>query len=406
MDSTREHCFSVSEVTKHVRELLENAFPRLTVEGEISNFRPSSTGHFYFSLKDKDAVISVVMFKYRARNLNFTPQDGQLVRVTGNISVYAKRGTYQIIADSIERAGEGDILAMLEQRKRALAEEGLFEEFRKKPLPRFPERIAVVTSSTGAALRDILRVLRRRNSGVNLIILPTPVQGEEAAEKIAAQIIRANQFQLGEVIIVGRGGGSLEDLLPFSEENVVRAIYNSKIPVISAVGHEIDVSLSDLAADMRAPTPSAAAEVVVSNREDLVSRIGELKELLVTNLKNRTAQARTRLSGLSVSNLEYAFRNSLQPRIVRLDDAKEQLLRAILDKNKEYRHKLEILTHRLESYSPQQVLKRGYAVVTRPDTGKLVTDAGTVNLGEEIVIRLAKGSLDATVKEKNTNEEV
>ncbi|MDY7030185.1 MAG: exodeoxyribonuclease VII large subunit, partial [Spirochaetota bacterium] len=216
--------FKVSEITTHIKELLESSFPAVSIEGELSNFRPASSGHWYFTLKDQDAVIQAVMFKYRSARVRFQPADGLKVIVRGNISVYAKRGNYQIICESMEKAGEGDILAMLEQRKRDLAAEGLFAPERKRPLPFFPRRIAVVTSPTGAAVRDILQVLGRRSSGLDVVILPAPVQGDEAGGKIAAQIRRANMLKLGDILIVGRGGGSLEDLLPFSEEEVVRAI--------------------------------------------------------------------------------------------------------------------------------------------------------------------------------------
>jgi len=279
--------FTVTEITELVKQSLERDFYDISVEGEISNFRPSSTGHLYFTLKDENAVISAVMFRGRSFALGFTPADGQRVRAWGNLSVYAKRGSYQIIVERMEKSGEGDILAMLEERKRRLAAEGLFDEARKKLLPLLPERVAVVTSPTGAALRDILTVTKRRNAGVNIVILPCPVQGEEAAERIARQIEVANLHRLADVLIVGRGGGSLEDLLPFSDERVVRAIAASEIPVISAVGHEIDLTLSDLAADVRAPTPSAAAELVSARRDELLERVVERKLQIARGLRRR-----------------------------------------------------------------------------------------------------------------------
>lgn len=253
---------TVSQLTKLIKSHLESRFPAVEVEGEISNFRPSSTGHYYFTLKDKGAMISAVMFKNRLGTLRFIPADGQLVRVRGRISLYELRGSYQIICESMERAGEGEILAMLEERKRHLAAEGLFDAGRKKPLPLFPKRIGVVTSPTGAALKDILRVTRRRNPGLDIVVIPTAVQGEEAGAKIAAQIRAAAGVPGLDLLIIGRGGGSLEDLLPFSDEEVVRAVAECPLPTLSAVGHEIDTALSDYAADGAAPTPSAAAELV------------------------------------------------------------------------------------------------------------------------------------------------
>ena len=239
------------------------------MKGEISNFRPSSTGHIYFTLKDEHASISAVLFKGKSRYLSFNPKDGMKIRAKGSLSVYAQRGSYQIVIDSMEETGSGDILKLIEQRKRALAEEGLFDSERKQNIPYFPRCIGVVTSPTGAALRDVLQILNRRNPKVSVIILPCPVQGSDAGKIIAKQIEIANVHNLCDVLIVGRGGGSLEDLLPFSEEEVVRSIAASKIPVISAVGHEIDWALSDYAADVKSPTPSAAAELAVPPLDEI-----------------------------------------------------------------------------------------------------------------------------------------
>lgn len=389
--------FKVSEITTHIKELLESSFPAVSIEGELSNFRPASSGHWYFTLKDQDAVIQAVMFKYRSARVRFQPADGLKVIVRGNISVYAKRGNYQIICESMEKAGEGDILAMLEQRKRDLAAEGLFAPERKRPLPFFPRRIAVVTSPTGAAVRDILQVLGRRSSGLDVVILPAPVQGDEAGGKIAAQIRRANMLKLGDVLIVGRGGGSLEDLLPFSEEEVVRAIAASEIPVISAVGHEIDISLSDLAADLRAPTPSAAAEVVSRSREELAERVKRLHEEILSQVRNKVDRIRLLLQQFTPENLENRFRQVMQPYQLRLDDCKEQVLRSMQDLLLRSRHKVELLKGALEANSPKAVMARGYAVVTDRNTGTLIADPAQVSVGEEIDIRIHRGKIGASV---------
>ncbi|MCL2205999.1 MAG: exodeoxyribonuclease VII large subunit, partial [Treponema sp.] len=233
MDFSRK--LTVTELTELIRRTLEGGFPQVVVEGELSNFKPSSTGHLYFTLKDSGASIQGIMFKNRIRSLTFEPRDGMLLKVRGGLSVYAQRGTYSIVVEEMERSGEGDILAMLEERKRKLAAEGLFDEQRKRPIPRFPETVGVVSSPTGAALRDILNILKRRARGVRVVILPAPVQGAEAAPVIARRIEQANHWRMADVLIVGRGGGSLEDLLPFSEEVVVRAVASSRIPVVSAV---------------------------------------------------------------------------------------------------------------------------------------------------------------------------
>ncbi len=393
--------YTVSEVTQLIKRTLESSFSNLTIEGEISNFRPSSTGHYYFSLKDKEAIIQIAMFKNRLGTLSFQPADGQLVRVRGNLSVYLKRGTYQIICESMELAGTGNILVMLEERKRKLAAEGLFATGRKKPLPLYPSRVAVVTSPTGAAIRDILRVIERRTGGINLIILPSPVQGKEAAVMIAAQIRRANRYNLGEVIIIGRGGGSLEDLLPFSEEEVVRAVAESEIPVISAVGHEVDITLSDLAADMRAPTPSAAAEIVSASREELAGRIRELHGGILHAIGQRIERVRLLLRQFTPEEIERSFLTFLQPIMMRLDDAKEEGIMAMKQRLTEFRHRLELTVRELSSNSPLAILSRGYAVVTDKSSGTILKNTADTETGRDLDIRLFQGRLTAEVKEKH-----
>ncbi|MCF6336259.1 MAG: exodeoxyribonuclease VII large subunit [Spirochaetales bacterium] len=394
-----EKIYQVSDLTFLIKEILEASFLTITVEGELSNFRPSSAGHWYFTLKDEEAVIQGVMFKGRSAGVKFSPSDGQRVKIKGNISVYAKRGTYQIICTSMEKSGEGDILAMLERRKQKLASMGLFEAARKKPLPVFPERIAVITSPTGAALRDIIQVLGRRSSGADLVIIPAPVQGESAGDEIAAQIRRVNKYNLGDVIITGRGGGSLEDLLPFSEESVVMAIAESEIPVISAVGHEIDTSLSDLAADYRAPTPSAAAEVVSSRREELIIRVHSLQDGISDKLTERTEKIRILLNQFTPENMERNFLQIVQPLFLRLDDAKEDSIRTLKDLTIKYRYKIELLKNDLKGSSPMTILKRGYAIVNDEESGKLIKSAKDLKNGQRVVLCFEKDSIDAEIKD-------
>jgi exodeoxyribonuclease VII large subunit len=394
--------YTVSQITFLIRDLLEAEFFNVTVEGEISNFRPSSSGHLYFSLKDEEAILSVVMFKSRLGGLGFQPADGLKVKATGTVSVYAKRGNYQLICETLVRSGEGEILAMLERRKQKLAALGLFDPQRKKALPLFPARVAVVTSPTGAAIRDILRVLKRRNAGLNLLILPAPVQGEGAAEIIARQIRTANAFRMADVLIVARGGGSLEDLLPFSEESVVYAIAESRIPVISAVGHEIDFTLADFAADVRAPTPSAAAEMVSASRVELVRSIGALQQGLCDTLLGRLEKARLRLEQFSPEDLERQLRYFLQPYLLSLDEARQGLAQALEDRLRDHRHRLELLAEALAAASPLGILSRGYAVVTHQRTGRALLSPAPVKLEDLLDIRLARGGLTAAVKEKRT----
>ncbi len=405
MDQFRSGVLSVREITTQIRQRLESEFPDVVVEGELSNVRPAGSGHVYFSLKDQDALLSCVLFRNRVGSLTFTPTDGMLVHAGGRISVYAKRGSYQLVCENLTLAGTGAILAMLEERKRRLAAEGLFATETKRPLPAYPRRIAVVTSPTGAAIRDILHVLRRRNAGIDVIVLPTAVQGTGAAEKIAAQILRADRYRLGDVIVVGRGGGSLEDLLPFSEEVVVRAIAAVSAPVVSAVGHEVDVSLSDLAADLRAPTPSAAAEVVSASREELVMRLAELKRSLQETIARRVDAVRQIVARSQPEELERLFRGAMQPWLLRADDAKEGLLRGIADATRRVRHRLQLACTGLETLAPAEVVKRGYAIVRHAADSRLVTRAAEVNRGEEIRLGFVDGSLVAEVTDHGQETE-
>ncbi len=365
------------------------------MEGEISNYRPSSTGHLYFTLKDANAALQAVMFKNRLKYLGFTPRDGQRVKARGSISVYPQRGTYQLVCEFLEEAGTGDILAMLEERKRRLAAEGLFDTERKRPIPRFPETVGIVSSPTGAAVQDILNILRRRAAGIRVIVLPCPVQGAEAAPLIARRIEQANQWQLADVLIVGRGGGSLEDLLPFSEEMVVRAIANSAIPVISAVGHEIDWALSDFAADLRAPTPSAAAELVSANWQETLETVRSYQKLLSESIRSRLDRAHLLLKPFAPEHLELRFRAILQPRLVRFDDAKETLLLAMKDRLAETKRRLELATNTLEGASPLAILERGYAVVLDEQSGKIIRRASDLEPGQLLQIRPMEGRFTA-----------
>jgi len=386
---------SVSELTELIKTCLEGTFSEVTVEGEISNYRPSSTGHLYFTLKDAGAALQVVMFKNKLRALTFIPRDGQRVKARGSISVYPQRGTYQLVCEYLEEAGTGDILAMLEERKRRLAAEGLFDEARKKPIPRFPETVGVISSPTGAAVQDILNILRRRAAGIRVIIVPTPVQGSEAGPIIARRIEQANQWRLADVLIIGRGGGSLEDLLPFSEEVVVRAVANSEIPVISAVGHEIDWALSDFAADLRAPTPSAAAELVSANRQETLEMVRGYRRLLEDSIQGRLDRARLLIKPFAPENLELRFRAILQPRLVRFDDAKEGLLLGMKDRLTRARRKLELALNTLESSSPLAILERGYAVVQDAESGAIIRRASEAAPGKLLQIRPMEGLFTA-----------
>jgi len=401
MFNQTDKIYQVSDLTFLIKEILESSFMALTVEGELSNFRPSSTGHWYFTLKDDNAMIQGVMFKGKSAGVRFQPKDGQRVKVKGTLAVYAKRGSYQIICTSMEMSGEGDILAMLERRKQKLANLGYFNSDRKKQLPLFPSKVVVISSPTGAALRDILQVLNRRSSGLDVVILPAPVQGESAGDEISAQIKRANRYRMGDVIITGRGGGSLEDLLPFSEELVVQAIAESEIPVISAVGHEIDIVLSDLAADYRAPTPSAAAEIVSSSREELKVKVNNLTNSISDRLLDKTEKIRLLLNQFTPKNLERNFMQIVQPLFLRLDDAKEESISILREIVLRKRHKVELVKSDFENSSPLAILKRGFAVVSDNETGEFIKSAGKLKNGQLINIQFSKDSVSAEIKGQN-----
>ncbi|MDR0637431.1 MAG: exodeoxyribonuclease VII large subunit [Spirochaetaceae bacterium] len=394
-----EKQYTVSEITELIKTALEGNFGEIAVEGEVSNYRPSSAGHLYFSLKDSFAVISCVMFKGKAVSRKNVIKEGALVRVRGRLSVYPPRGGYQIVCDDIEAAGEGNILLMLEKRKRAFAEEGLFDESRKKPLPRFPGTVAVITAKTGAVIHDIITTLGRRAPGVRIVVLPATVQGEGAAKTIASRIRQANAWGLGDVLIVGRGGGSVEDLLPFSEEIVVRAVAESKIPIVSAVGHDTDWALCDYAADLRVPTPTAAAELVSESWLDMIGNLRSFRENLVDMIYAKLDRVKLFAKPFSREELEFRFRLIVQPRAQRFDDAKDALAQNMRARIAEIRRRAELVKTALESASPLAIMERGYALVTVKTTGKILRNAAAVETGETIAIRLLRGRLEAQVLE-------
>lgn len=403
-DFPQDAVFSVSQITDIIKDILESSFRAIRIEGEISNWRPSSAGHIYFTLKDSNAQIKAVMFRGAASKLAFRPKDGDKVRCSGSLSVYAPQGNYQIIVSAMELSGTGNILQMLEERKRALAAEGLFDSSRKKNLPAFPRTLGVVTSPTGAAIRDILNVTKRRNRSVSVTVLPAIVQGEGAAQTIVRMIEIANFYDLCDVLIVGRGGGSLEDLLPFSEETVVRAVAASHIPVISAVGHEIDWAICDYAADRRAPTPSAAAEMAVPLLSDIQQGISERRQELLSNITNRIQQTRLLIRGFNPENLEIRFRNIQQPLLNRFAAARENLEKNMADYIKNMRTRIAGNVTVLENASPREILKRGYSMVTTQD-GTVIHRASQVSEGSTVRIFPAEGEITATVIKSQEKKE-
>ena len=395
-EERNDKSLTVSQLTNLIKTMLENSFQNVVLKGEISNFKPSASGHIYFSLKDADAQISAVMFRGNAQFLSFQPKDGTMVQVKGKLSVYAPRGNYQLIITSMEKAGTGNIMEMIEMRKRKLAAEGLFDSSRKRQLPFFPETVGVVTSPNGAALRDILNIRKRRNDKVNITVFPALVQGETAAPTIVQMIETANRYKMCDVLIVGRGGGSLEDLLPFSEESVVRAIAASEIPVVSAVGHEIDWALSDFAADRRAPTPSTAAEIVIPEKSVIQENIAFFKTDIYNSMENRIKNLRLLLKTFDPENMCTRLQNIEQRFSERFDHVYESIIDTMNTLIQERRIRIQRCTEILENCNPQTIFDRGYSMVT-DSNGNVIRNSEYVSSGDVINIRPSKGIITARV---------
>jgi exodeoxyribonuclease VII large subunit len=436
--------FTVSELTAKIRDLLAKNFMDILVQGEISNCREAQSGHIYFTLKDDRAQVRCVFFKQQQRGIKFRPEDGLHITVRGSISVYEQRGEYQIYVEKIDLVGQGALQLAFEQLKKRLEAEGLFDAKRKKPLPLLPSRIGIITSPRGAAVRDVVRILTRRFPNVHLTVYPVRVQGEGSAEEIVKALKFFNARKIVDVLILARGGGSMEDLWSFNEEIVARAIFASEIPVISGVGHETDFTIADFVADLRASTPSAAAELVVQTRAEFDKHIAELRETLAglvryrllewsrrvhelsarrgfrrpldllrqqrqrademtsrlaLGLRARLEQSRKRFTAahLRIVSFDFrvkiaAFRLRLEKRTADLGVRIERLLRAKRDR-------FEKLTLQLQERSPLKVLERGYAIAT--DTaGNLLRDAAQVALGDTVAIQLHRGKLSTEVKRK------
>jgi exodeoxyribonuclease VII large subunit len=389
---------TVSELNAWVRALLDEGIPQVLVEGEISNLRRYPSGHTYFTLKDKGAQVAAVLFRGNAFGMRFRPADGGHVVVRGRVSLYEARGAYQIVVEGMEPAGLGALQRALEALRERLRAEGLFDAARKRPLPRLPRRIGVVTSPRGAALRDILRVLDRRFAGLDIVLSAARVQGDGAAEEIAAAIRALDGLGGIDVVIVARGGGSTEDLWAFNEETVARAIAASRAPVISAVGHEIDVTLADLVADLRAPTPSAAAEMVVVSREEMIARLVSLRARLLSAARLLVAEARRRFERARTDRALREAAARVRQGMLRSDELQARLRAAVAVAARGARHRLERGADRLSALSPLAVLARGYAICTIPD-GDIVRDARGLAPGHRVNVHLHRGRLRCEVKE-------
>lgn len=394
-----EWTLSVGELNEYVRKKLagDPMLRSVRVKGEISGFKRHISGHLYFTLKDETSRVSCAMFRMQAMSLSFQPADGQQVVVTAAAGLYAASGTYQLYVESMEKDGKGNLFEQFERLKRKLADEGLFDPSVKKPLPVMPKTIGVATSLVGAAFRDIVRVARMRDPSVNILIAPCAVQGAGAGEEIARAIALLNKDGRSEVILVGRGGGSMEDLWAFNEEVVARAIFASRIPVISCVGHEIDFTISDFAADCRAATPSNAAEIAVSDISEIKRTISQLGIRLSGALKSDLVKKRMRLSNIGKSAyLTMPVRMLTGEKRVALDHKKERLDRAFSAITDKKRTLLSSLMAVLDAVNPENVLKRGYSVVYKGDV--LLKNAGGLAKGDEITIRMQDAFVSAEVK--------
>ena len=402
MKSTPEkekHVYTVSELTKYIRVILEDSFPGVWIEGEISNFILHSSGHIYFSLRDASGSLKWAFFKRANERLKFKLKDGMKVICFGSISVYEARGDYQLIVEEVEPKGIGALQLQFQALKEKLTKEGLFDESHKIPIPFLPTRIGIVTSPTGAAIRDILNIARRRFSNVEIIINPVKVQGEGAKDEIANAIREFNKLKAIDVMIVTRGGGSLEDLWPFNEEVVARAIYDSEIPVISAVGHEIDYTISDFVADFRAPTPSAAAELVIPRKEDLVNLINTAIKRLGNALGSKINILAEKLTTLRESYILRQPLNLITQYEQGIDDLRKDMAIRVDHLVRIKGENFNLLTGKLETLSPLAILNRGYSITTKLPGGVILKDARALKKGDEIETKLGNGKLKSRVEE-------
>ena len=393
------NALSVSEINKYIKELLAKdiILSGLWVKGEISNFKNHYSGHFYFTLKDEKAVLKCVMFRSHASSMSFVPENGMKVLIRGYISLFERDGQYQLYAEEMQPDGIGALYIAFEKLKNKLQAEGMFDMDRKRKLPYIPRSIGVVTSSTGAVIKDIINVLSRRFYNVSIKLYPVQVQGEQAAGQIAAAVCRFNELDNVDVIIVARGGGSLEELWAFNEEIVARSIHQSHIPVISAVGHETDYTISDFVADVRAPTPSAAAELAMPERAVVENRLDGLKMRLRNAINKKTSMDRLHIKRLEGSvAFKQPYNKIYQDRML-VDVQKRYMEKALAALSSEYRNILSLLAARLDTLSPLNSLARGYCIIRSNKDDTLIKSVSSVSTGDRLEVSLTDGRLDCTV---------
>lgn len=400
IEETTLRPYSISELTAQVKGLLEESLPACWVEGEISQYTHHGSGHRYFTLKDSSAQLSAVMFKWQASQLAFEPEQGMLALVYGHISVYERGGKYQFYATQIKPSGVGELALAFEQLKIRLEAEGLFDANRKRPLPPYPKKVGVVTSPTGAAIRDIIQVLGRRAPGLQVVLCPARVQGEGAAPEIAKAIADLNQLDDIDILIVGRGGGAPEDLWAFNDEGVAQAIYQSSKPVISAVGHEIDYTIADYVADCRAPTPSAAAEIVVGERNALRERVAEHRDRLQTAMDRRLGGLEERLRHCNPQRLLTRLNDRLQQQNLYLDERRQDLFTALDWFLRTRTEAMRNAATRLDDLSPLTSLARGFAMAEKTTDGRLVRASADIQPGDKLKLRFRRGGAICSVEEK------
>lgn len=388
---------TVTQLNKYLKDRFDEDenLNAILVKGEISNFKNHYTGHLYFTLKDENSLIKCIMFKSYAEKLNFKPKDGMKVMVFGTVSVFERDGVYQIYAKSMMEDGMGDLHEQFEQLKAKLEKEGLFEQSHKKAIPLYPKVVGVLTSQTGAVIRDIINVSTRRNPNVYIRLLPVPVQGPGAAEQIADKIRIMNEKKLADVLIIGRGGGSLEDLWPFNEEIVARAIYDSKIPIISAVGHETDFTIADFVADLRAPTPSAAAELAVPDIFEVKQKIINYQDRSKLALKKKIEIMKLRFEKIMKSRIFTDPMRKVMDNSIILDDYMKRLENAMKEIKTEKKNKYTELVTKLDSISPLKTLIRGYSLTEKD--GKIIKRATQIDKGDIITIKFSDGEKNAEI---------
>jgi len=390
--------YTVSEINAEIKRLIGSQFRDVLIEGEVSNFKPYPSGHLYFTLKDSTSMLKAVFFNYQGRYPEDTLRDGVAVICRGRIDVYERRGEYQLIVSAIEPRGLGLLQLKFQMLKEKLLKEGLFDAAQKKLLPVLPASIGIVTSPVGAAIQDMLKIITKKFENMSILIYPVRVQGEEAASEIVEGIEYFNKTKSVDVIIVGRGGGSLEDLAPFNDEMVARAIYASQIPVVTGVGHEIDFTIADFVADARAPTPTAAADLVVQAKEDFVSTIEGLRSHLEQGMKNKLEGCRLALYQL-VMELKERKELFVSHRMY-LDELLNNLIHGFSTYFTAKKTQVESFAQRLRDLNPEDILKRGYSITLKKETGEVILSSRQVSLGDELSVRLSQGELGVTVTDK------